>query len=173
MKKEKKYHIKVLENEMLLLKYRKKFIEQILSKKIVIERRKKTDIVQDLINLKYPELATSINSKPSYDYLTNLPLFSLTLEKIDELNKDYDEKSKELDIYMKMTVQDLWINELDLLIVQYNKWINYMDEMQDLEENQKNKKINKSTKKNNKEISKTKITIQTDDSKVKNTKIKK
>jgi len=171
--KRKKYHIKVLENEMLLLKYRKKFIEQILSKKIVIERRKKTDIVQDLINLKYPELATSINSKPSYDYLTNLPLFSLTLEKIDELNKDYDEKSKELDIYMKMTVQDLWINELDLLIVQYNKWINYMDEMQDLEENQKNKKINKSTKKNNKEISKTKITIQTDDSKVKNTKIKK
>ena len=170
--KRKKYYIKVLENEMLLLKYRKKFIEQILSKKIIIERRKKTDIVQDLINLKYPELATSINSKPSYDYLTSLPLFSLTLEKIDELNKDYDEKSQELDIYMKTTIQDLWINELEALLVQYNKWISYIDEMQDLEENRKNKKINKS-KKNDSENSKTKITIQTDDSKVKNTKIKK
>ena len=168
--KRKKHHIKVLENEMTLLKYRKKFIEQILNKKIIIERRKKTDIIQDLINLKYPELALSINSKPSYDYLTNLPLFSLTQEKIDEFNNEFNDKSQELDLYTKTSIQDLWINELDLLQVQYNKWFNSMEELKELDGRckDKNKKINKSTKDSSKESTKTKITIQTEESKPKN-----
>ncbi len=142
--KRKKYYIKVLENEMSVLKYRKKFIESILSKKIIIEKRKKTDIIQDLIDMKYPELATTINGKASYDYLTNLPLFSLTQEKIDELNKEFNEKSEELELYKKTTVQDLWINELNNLLVGYKKWYSSYEEAH--EQETKDKKINKSTK---------------------------
>lgn len=177
----KSHYIKVLENEMLLLKYRKKFIEQILSKKIIIERRKKTDIVQDLINFKYPELATSLSSKPSYDYLTNLPLFSLTQEKIDEFNNEFVEKSNELELYTNTSIQELWINELDILETAYTKWIKNYSELMDFDDNKKDKskKVNKSTKnlkdkdkdKDIKEV-KSKIVIQTDEIKTK-TKTKK
>ena len=46
----------------------------------------------------------------------------MTQEKIDEFNNEFNDKSQELDLYTKTSIQDLWINELDLLQVQYNKW---------------------------------------------------
>ena len=129
--KRKKYHISVLENELALLNYRKKFIEQILNKEIIIERKKKTEIVDKLIEFKYPELSLSLTSKPSYDYLTNLPLFSLTLEKIDELENEFNEKSNELKLYRLTTIEDLWLGELDLFEKYYIKWYKNFEESLD------------------------------------------
>lgn len=166
--KRKKHHVKVLENEMAVLKYRKKFIEQILSKKLIIEKRKKTDIVQDLIDFKYPELSISFGGKPSYDYLTNLPLFSLTQEKIDELNKEHQEKLDELELYRNTTIQDLWISEIEVLENNYNKWMDSFEELKREDEKEKAK----AAKKSNKSISKStgKINIVTDEKKEKNVK---
>lgn len=157
----KKHYVKVLENEMAVLKYRKKFIEHILSKKIIIEKRKKADIIQDLIDFKYPELSISYGGKASYDYLTNLPLFSLTQEKIDELNKEYQEKADELELYSNTSIQDLWLGELDLFENQYKKWIDSFEELLNEESGTKNK----NSKKSNKVVSKsdTKINIVTDE----------
>jgi hypothetical protein len=161
---------------MLLLKYRKRFIEHILSKKIIIERRKKTDIIQDLVTNKYPELAMSLSGKPSYDYLTNLPLFSLTQEKIDEFIKEFEEKAEELELYTNTTIQDLWLSELDILENSYSKWFKNFEELVGLEDikKDKTKKVNKSTKnlKQDKDIkevneTKSKISVQTEESKAK------
>ena len=125
----KKYVIKMLTNEMQILKYRKKFIEQILDKEIIIERKKKVDIIQQLVDNEYPELSISLNGSPSYDYLTNLPLFSLTAEKIDDINKEYNEKKDELNTYKNTTVQDLWLTELEEFEKVYDKWFNEMSEL--------------------------------------------
>ena len=121
--KRKEYYIKVLENELDLLKYRRMFIQQILNKEIIIERRKKELIIQDLVKFNYPELSTNINNKSSYDYLTTIPLFSLTLEKIDELGNDFNSKTQELESYRNLSIQDMWIYELDTFEILYNKWI--------------------------------------------------
>lgn len=166
--KRKKHHVKVLENEMAVLKYRKKFIEQILSKKLIIEKRKKTDIVQDLIDFKYPELSISFGGKPSYDYLTNLPLFSLTQEKIDELNKEHQEKLDELELYRNTTIQDLWISEIQVFESNYNKWMDSFEELK----KEDDKQNTKTAKKSNKTVAKStgKINIVTDEKNEKNTK---
>lgn len=140
----KKYVIKMLNNEMQILKYRKKFIEQILDKEIIIERKKKTDIIQQLVDNEYPELSTSLNGNPSYDYLTNLPLFSLTAEKIDDINKEYKEKKDELEIYKNTSVKDLWLRELEDFEVVYNKWL--IDIEQNHDSDVKKAKSSKSTK---------------------------
>jgi len=126
--KRKKYYIKILENELLLLKYRKQFIEQIISKKIIIEKKKKSEIIDKLIELKYPELSTNIENKISYDYITNLPLFSLTLEKIEEFNNEYNDKLNELELYKNTTIEKLWIMEIDILLKSYEKWITDFEE---------------------------------------------
>jgi len=126
--KRKKYNIKILDNELSLLKYRKQFIEQVISKDIVIERKKKSEIIDRLVELKYPELSISLENKISYDYITNLPLFSLTLEKIEEFNKDYNDKLSELTLYKNTTIQQLWINEIDNLEKVYIKWLNNFEE---------------------------------------------
>ena len=146
--KRKKYNIKILDNELSLLKYRKQFIEQVISKDIVIERKKKSEIIDRLVELKYPELSISLENKISFDYITNLPLFSLTLEKIEEFNKDYNDKLSELTLYKNTTVQQLWINEIENLEKVYIKWLaNFEESISSNDVKTKNKsKTNKTRK---------------------------
>ena len=82
-----------------------------LSKDIQIERQKKDKIIARLIELKFPKLARSIdNPDVSYSYLTDLPLWSLTFEKIEELKKELEDTRRVLDEYKKfnkLVVPDL------------------------------------------------------------------
>jgi DNA topoisomerase-2 len=111
--KRKEYWIKVLENELKLLKYRRKFIKQVISNELVISKKQKSVLTQELEELEYPELSTNINTKPSYDYLVGMQMWSLTQEKIDELESAYNEKKNDLELYKNTTIQNLWIKELD------------------------------------------------------------
>ena len=115
--------VKILSNEMKVLKYRKKFIEQILEKEIIIERKKKVEIINQLVEQEYPQLAINLGSVESYDYLVNLPLFSLTMEKIDEINAEYKAKKDELDNYKNTTVESLWLEELKEFEQVYDEWL--------------------------------------------------
>jgi len=141
----KNHIIKILLNELNIIKYRKMFIEQILDKEITIERKKKDEIIQTLKDNKYPELAFNINNTPTYDYLTNLPLWSLTFEKIEDMIRDYNNKKQELDTYTSTSIENLWLNELELLEESYNKYLLAFEK-----ENLKEAKLkNKTIKKNN------------------------
>lgn len=120
--KRKEHYVRVLENELRLLKYKRKFIKQVISGEIIISKKQKPVLIQELTNLEYPELSTNITSKPSYDYLLGMPMWSLTQEKIDELESDYNDKKNELDVHKNKTTQELWLQELDNFETVYNKW---------------------------------------------------
>merc|ERR1711998_371639 len=81
----KSYLIGKIGNELDLLKYKALFIKYVLDEKIVVFRQKKQAIIDRLVELEFPQLSSSDEEK-SYDYITNIPLFNLTLEKIEELN---------------------------------------------------------------------------------------
>lgn len=122
--KRKEYIIAKLEYELDVLKYKIKFIEYILNKKIIIERQKKENIIQKLVDFKFPKLESGFRSgDPTYDYLTNMYLFSLTEEKIDELKKKIENKEEELGIIRDTTEIHMWRSELDELSNRYNEWI--------------------------------------------------
>lgn len=120
--KRKEHYIKVLENELRLLKYRRKFILQVISNQLIISKKQKSALIEELEELEYPELSTSVNSKPSYDYLVGMPMWSLTQEKIDELESDYNNKKSELETYKNTPIQDLWLGELTILENQLKHW---------------------------------------------------
>lgn len=123
----------ILENEMNIIKYKRKFINECINKTIIIEKRKKQDIIEDLVNKKYPKLCVVLQNQPvnededkeeiknqkSYSYLTNLSLFSLTYEQIEKLNKEYEEKLAEYEKYKSTTVQEIWLDELRVLRDKY------------------------------------------------------
>merc|ERR1711871_1315678 len=93
----KAYQLRLLNNEMLHLKYKVMFIEYVLDGKIVINNKTKQSIIDKLVEYKFPELSKDINSSndsKSYNYLTTMALFSLTKEKIEELNREYKEKKR-------------------------------------------------------------------------------
>jgi DNA topoisomerase-2 len=124
--KRKAYMLKHLLNELDLLRYRVKFIEYVLEDKIIIKHQKRDNIIAKIEEYKFPKLATSstaIDSDKSYNYIINISLFSLTKEKIDELNSEFADKNKEYEAYLKTTPQQLWIKELEELLVYYPKWI--------------------------------------------------
>ena len=144
--KRKEHWIKVLENELQLLKFRRRFIKEVISNKLIINKKQKQVLVNELSELGYPELSTNINYKPSYDYLVGLPMWVLTQEKIDELESNYNEKKQELDTYKNTTIQDLWLGELKVLEALYIKW----------EEDKINELCETTTCKNNKKTNKKK-----------------
>ena len=50
-----------------------------------------------------------------YDYLIKIPLYDLSEEKIDELEKDIHNNKLKLEELINLSIEDIWGNELDLL----------------------------------------------------------
>jgi DNA topoisomerase-2 len=115
------YLIGKIENELDLLRYKAMFIEFVIDEKIIIFKKKKNEIIQKLEELNFPRLSNTGEDK-SYDYITSIPLFNLTEEKIEELNNKLKEKEKELE-YVKVTTPiQMWKIELKELLKEYNTW---------------------------------------------------
>ena len=123
--KRKQYLIAKLEKELMILKYKRNFIEDVLQNVIIIYKQKKINIINKLIELKYPPLSLSVNSdnEPSYDYITDIPLFNLTEEKINELYHKYNVKIEELKKVTMSIEVDEWALELDEFVIAYKQWI--------------------------------------------------
>ena len=117
----KSYLIGKICNELDLLKYKALFIKYVLEEKIIVFRQKKQAIIDKLVELEFPMLSTTDDEK-SYDYITGIPLFHLTLEKIEELNDRLKEKEEELDYVKKTTPIEFWRNELKEFENVYKQW---------------------------------------------------
>ena len=125
-----------LEHELKVLKYKILFIQNILDNIIIIHRKRKDEIINKLVELEFPELANDVDGTSSYDYLTNMSLFSLTQDKIEELDNKYKNKQDEIETIKNTTVFEFWTKELDEFVVEYNKMLKVIDENK-----QTNKKI--------------------------------
>merc|ERR1711997_288320 len=106
------YLINLLNNQLLILKYKIKFIKDILAEKIIIKKRTKANVIDQIIELKFPKLSARNNEECSFRYLTELQIFSLTSDKIEEFEKAYNEKNKDLQYYINITPKKLWEKEL-------------------------------------------------------------
>ena len=108
------HHIKDLRNKLNIIDYKIKFIEYIIDGKIIINKQKKDKIIERLVELKFPELATDINNPDvSFKYLIDMPLFSLTYEKIEDLKEEANKRKKDLEDYENMTEINLWNKEIN------------------------------------------------------------
>ena len=146
--KRKEYMIKSLENDLMVLKYRVKYINDILNKTIIVERQKKDVVLARLEELKYPKLNLNIDTTttPSYDYLSSMLIFSLTYEKIDELNANKAKKEEELERYRNTPIEKIWKDELNEFLVEYEKWYEEMKKV-DVAKPKKTRAIKTASKK--------------------------
>ena len=127
--KRKAYHIRVLENDENIAKYKIKFLESIFSKEIIIEKQKKEIVIARLEELKFPRLARNVNNPDkTYSYLTDLSMWSQTYEELEKLKKELKDIQKVLSDYRQKTVQSIWIDELNEFIVAYNNWLKELEE---------------------------------------------
>ena len=107
----KEFLINKLKTELNILGSKVKFISSILSKKLDISNKTREDVVKILKNNKY----YIIKDELEYDYLLKMPFYSLTKQRVIELNTSYKKKKEEYEILDKKTEKQLWIDDLKVL----------------------------------------------------------
>lgn len=112
----KEYLLKIYKHMFELIAYKVKFIKEIINKTLKINNKKKSDIEDKLVEKQYPKFGKDFNdTNVSYDYLLGMNLYSLTREKIEELEKQLLEKKELYSNLKKKTPEQLWLDELDEL----------------------------------------------------------
>jgi DNA topoisomerase II len=145
-KKRKNYLIDKLNNELIYLDSRIKFILDIIENKLKINNRKKEDIEEYLENNSYPKKQNEIEGKikNNYDYLIKMPIWNLTYEKKEELLKELNNKKEILSEIENKTIEKMWLEDLEIFEKEYEKYIK--DRLSELEEEDKPKLKSKKSK---------------------------
>merc|ERR1719403_661346 len=109
-----------------------KFILAVVNGELKVMKRKRKDVCRDMLKMGfdriYPKLKKTDNQQDEnkeqleqeagtdslsqgYNYLLRMPMYSLTLEKVEEIKEKRADKHKELDIHCKTPIQKrLWKN---------------------------------------------------------------
>ena len=106
--KRKEYLLKMYFDEIMLDVSKYTWCKGIIDESIVIKNKKRDDIVKHL-----DKIDKIIEKDGSYNYLLNMPMSSITKEKMTELTekiKALKDKIKEL---QKETIEEMWLNDLD------------------------------------------------------------
>jgi DNA topoisomerase-2 len=98
-----------LQDEQDKLSNMVKFIKMVISDKLKINNRKKDLIVKDLESNKFMKI------DDTYNYLLGMSIYSLTKEKVDELNALYKKKQTEFKALKKTSESELWMKDLEEL----------------------------------------------------------
>ena len=111
---------------------------EVIQGKLVVNNRRKKELLEELVKRKYapmprsskkaaPKVAGNLDDEvdeaeaaaagpaegADYDYLLSLPLWSLTMEKVEDLKAEKARKEAELNALLAKSPRDLWSTDLD------------------------------------------------------------
>jgi DNA topoisomerase-2 len=118
-KKRKDYLINKLNKEIVLLSNKAKFIQYNLDDKIDLRKKSNTEIIKIMENLNFDKHVNDNN----YNYLTKLPMDSVSKENVEKIMREYQDKTKELEIIKIISIEKMWLNDLNNLKIAYNEFI--------------------------------------------------
>ncbi|PVU94194.1 hypothetical protein BB561_002739 [Smittium simulii] len=164
-----------LTEEWEKLSNKARFVLEIIQKKLIVQNRKKKDIVLDLVQRGYKKIAknkagnkkkkgvgnmegysedeNSSSAEQSedeqdtsdgvnasdFDYLLSMPIWNLTYEKFEKLNKERDECQAQLDALLKKSPKDLWNTDLNEFLDLWEKKIEHHANLEVEEASARNK----------------------------------
>ena len=104
--KRKDFIINQLKRELTILSNRARFIKGIIDGKIRVNKVKKDVVIKCLEELRFDKVDESFN------YLLNMAIYSLTLERYEQLLKEVEEKKAELEEIKKADTRDMYKQDL-------------------------------------------------------------
>ncbi|KAF9333109.1 DNA topoisomerase 2, partial [Linnemannia elongata] len=137
-RRRKDYLIDVYTKQWTRLDNKVRFILMIISGELVVQNRKKAIIVEDMHTKGFTtvaelDLEIDVGEVPDdavkiklergneYDYLLRMPIWTMTHEKVEELKKERDAKNTELKILIDKSAYDLWNEDLEEFLVEWNE----------------------------------------------------
>jgi len=103
----KDHMIKNLTSELLFDTGKLIFVSKIIANELIINNKRKKEVVKDLDGI--DEI---IKRDGSYDYLLNMNILSLTMERVASIKKEIKNKTSKLKHVKKTSVEQLWTNSL-------------------------------------------------------------
>ena len=108
----KEHMLNKLSLECNILQNKVRFIRAIIDNSLDIKNKPIDVISSKLEELKYDKKKNS-KEEETYDYLTHMPIYSLTKEKVDELEKSLSTKENDRSILESKSTEDLWKEDLE------------------------------------------------------------
>jgi DNA topoisomerase-2 len=127
----KDHQLDILENDIKFLEAKRRFIEYVIDEKVIVYKQSKTKIINSLRNFEFPfyedgiigEYDETVDVKSQYNYLLNLSIYNFTLEKVEELENDIEDKKEQHQTLEGIDIKDIWRNELDTFEEKYDEWL--------------------------------------------------
>ncbi len=129
--KRKEYELDNLVKCIKLLESKMRFIEYVIDEKIEVYKKSKVSIIDALETHKFPfyennciiDYYNDTNKviTTEYNYLLNMPIHSFTLEKVNELQTEIDQKKSDHDTLESKDIKTIWREELDDFEQMYKK----------------------------------------------------
>ena len=126
--KRKKYQLDNLMNNLVILESKKRFISSVIDETIIINKRKKEDIIKELIDSEYIQVENGKVSKNDtktttnkYDYLIRMSIYSFTEEELVKLDTDIGKLKYQYDELNNKTIEYIWTEECNAFMKQYKK----------------------------------------------------
>ncbi|KAK4125939.1 type II DNA topoisomerase [Parathielavia appendiculata] len=133
------------------LKNQYRFILEIIENKLVVNKKKKDVLVQELRDRKYEAFPPKDDKKVKstdeefgkddaededvsggardYDYLLSMPIWSLTNERLEKLKNQIAAKKAEYDELEALSEKDLWVKDLDGFVEEWHNQLKLEEEI--------------------------------------------
>lgn len=120
----KNYLLNKMMKDVDILEWKVKFILDFINETIIINNKRKNEIVEQLRDNNYPTLKEIYKKygevdDDEYQYLLKMPIYNLTKDKIDELQAELEDKKRNHKNLEEKDENTLWNNDLSELNVYF------------------------------------------------------
>ena len=137
-KRRKNHMLEKLNNDRIYISNKTRFINDNLSDKIDLRRKKRDDIIKILKNMNYEPIGID-----EYNYLIKMPMDSVTEESVKKLSAEKNNIDSTIKSLQETSVNQLWISELNTLKKSYSELFAFQKPCETLEIKIKTKKTKK------------------------------
>ena len=114
----KEHMIDALEQQIMVLSNKAKYIMEVLDGTIDLRKKKKQEIVDMLVEKDYDML----DNDTEFKYLIRMPMDSVSEENVEKLVNEHEAKLDELERIKSTTIEQMWLSELDILENEYREY---------------------------------------------------
>lgn len=117
--KRKAHLIKTIENELVVLSNKYRFLEEVMSDTLVIKDVDEQKIIETMKKGKYH----MVDGDETFGYLLGMHIRSFSKQRLEEIKKNIEKFNTELVLLKKKTEKEMWKNDLHEFMKEYEKKI--------------------------------------------------
>jgi len=115
----KKYQLDALLKELKIMKNKQRYIQEILDETLDL-RKKSKEVILNMMKEKEYDI---INEDSEYKYLLKMTMDSVSEENVEKIKKTLEETQSKYDELFNTTIQEMWINDLNVFEKNYDSYV--------------------------------------------------